>query len=50
MSRRGKLDVESQGSYWPEVRITGPAKKLIKIAPAVDSLRINDSIKRANDW
>jgi len=50
LSKRGKIDEEEQGSYWPEVQITGPAKKLIKIAPAVDSLRIRDSLIRENDW
>ena len=50
MARRGKLDIEAQGSYWPEVRITGPAKNLIKISPVSDSLRVQDSISRATDW
>jgi hypothetical protein len=50
LSRHGKIDEETQGSYWPEVHITGPAKKLIKIVPQMDSLRIQDSINRQNDW
>ena len=50
MARRGALDVESEGSYWPEVKITGPAKSYIKINPATDSLMIQDSISRENDW
>jgi hypothetical protein len=50
LSRHGKIDEETQGSYWPEVQLTGPAKKLIKVATGLDSLRIRDSINRANDW
>jgi hypothetical protein len=50
LSRRGKIDEEEQGSYWPEVHITGPAKNLIKIVPQMDSLRVRDSINRANEW
>ncbi len=50
MARRGNLDVEAQGAYWPVVKITGPAKNLIKISPGVDSLRIRDSISRENEW
>jgi hypothetical protein len=50
LSRHGKIDEEQTGSYWPEVRITGRARNLIKIVPSNDSLRVKDSISRANDW
>jgi len=50
LSRHGKIGEEEQGSYWPEVHITGPAKNLIKIAPETDSLRVRDSLNRMNDW
>jgi len=50
LSRHGKIGEDEQGSYWPEVHITGPAKNLIKIVPQMDSLRVRDSINRENDW